>query len=116
MRFAAVIRYGLLLDSGALFSPGDWTTRAQAVAAVKRWRKSRREGIMSGNIAYPRNVVCIVRIKPHRADTIASKGGHARAAKLSAKRRSEIAKKATNARWSVRRGGAAGSAAANEEE
>lgn len=90
------MRFALLLDSGALLDlPREKTINA-ARERVRILKLERAKAKARGDLVTLREVVALVKIthKPWQ-----SKGGEARAAKLSPARRSEIAKKAAKTRW-----------------
>lgn len=92
--------WGVMLDSGHVVK--QFPSRAAARAALVRWNAGRREYLARKEIISPRRAICLVRFKPKAspaAASLGSKGGKARAKKLSPARRSDIAKKAANARW-----------------
>lgn len=93
--------WGVMLDSGCVVK--QFPSRAAARAALVRWNAGRREYLARKEIISPRRAICLVRFKPKAspaAASLGSKGGKARAKKLSPDRRSEIAKAAAIKRWS----------------
>jgi hypothetical protein len=57
--------YGILLDSGAVFTVKA-RSKADAIVALRRWKQSRREALSRNDIVKPRLALGLVIIKQPR--------------------------------------------------
>jgi hypothetical protein len=87
--------FALLLENGAAFKLGS-RNHEEARAYAREHEARRWTLIQEQSLVIPRKAVALIRI---RMKTNRHLGGLARAAKLSPAKRSEIARKAAQARW-----------------
>ena len=57
--------YGILLDSGAVFTVKA-RTKADAVAALRRWKQARKDALARDDIVKPRRALGLVTTKKAR--------------------------------------------------